>query len=257
MRRPRVAGDPRETRLRTGRMRIDQQPSFILHARPYRETSLLIDAFTREHGRVGLVARGVRRERSRLPRGVLQPLQPLLLGWVARGELGTLTAAEAASGPIALAGDALFAAMYVNELVMRLSGRNDAHVAAFAAYAQCLSRLADDADAAWTLRRFERDLLADLGYALALERCADGTPIDAALVYGYDPHAGACAWRDGAPLPRVEGAALLALDRDERPCAGHLAQLRRIARCVIRDLVGGELNTWALASRTVRAERLS
>ena len=66
MRRPRVAGDPRETRLRTGRMRIDQQPSFILHARPYRETSLLIDAFTREHGRVGLVARGVRRERSRL-----------------------------------------------------------------------------------------------------------------------------------------------------------------------------------------------
>ena len=85
-------------------MRIETQPAYLLHARPYRETSLLLDAFTRDHGRVGLVARGVRRERSRLPRGLLQPLQPLVLDWVAKGELGTLTGAEAAGMPLPLAG---------------------------------------------------------------------------------------------------------------------------------------------------------
>ncbi|HEX5121787.1 MAG TPA: DNA repair protein RecO, partial [Rhodanobacteraceae bacterium] len=147
-------------------MRIEEQPAFILHTRPWRETSLLIEAFTREHGRVGLVARGVRGAKSRFARASLQPLQPLLLGWSARGELGTLTSAEQTGSPWHLSGDALFAGMYVNELVLRLSSRNDAHPLAFAAYTECLARLADADDIAWTLRRFERDLLADLGYAL-------------------------------------------------------------------------------------------
>ncbi|GAA0709131.1 DNA repair protein RecO [Dokdonella soli] len=230
-------------------MRIEQQPAFILHARPYRETSLLLEAFTRDHGRVGLVARGVRRERSRMPRGVLQPLQPLLLGWIARGELGTLTGAEAASTPFALSGEALLAAIYINELVLRLSGRNDIHADAFAAYALCLARLADNADMAWTLRRFERDLLADLGYALALTHTVGGTPIEADVDYAYDPDAGAREWRVGSIQPRVAGGALLALDLDESPTADQLAQLRRLVRAVVRHLVGGELNAWALSAR--------
>ncbi|MEO5559464.1 MAG: DNA repair protein RecO [Dokdonella sp.] len=230
-------------------MRVEGQPAFILHARPYRETSLLIDAFTREHGRIGLVARGVRRERSRTPRGMLQPLQPLLLNWIARGELGTLTGVEAASAPFALSGDALLAAMYVNELVLRLSGRNDAHSSAFDAYAQCLARLADEIDMAWTLRRFERDFLADIGYALALTQTVDGDPIEADGEYSYDPDSGASAWREGATFPRVSGAALLALDCNECPVVAHLGQLRRLIRTTIRHLVGGDLNAWALSSR--------
>lgn len=230
-------------------MLFSQQPAFILHARPYRETSLLIEAFTRDHGRIGLVARGVRRERSRLPRGVLQPLQPLLLDWVARGELGTLVGAEAASTPFTLSGDTLLAAIYVNELVLRLSGRNDAHGAAFAAYAQCLARLADDADIAWTLRRFERDFLADLGYGLALVQTAEGMPLDADSEYAYDPDSGARGWHDGSTFPRIAGAALLALDRDERPSPEQLAQLRRLIRAVIRHLLGGDLKAWALSAR--------
>jgi DNA repair protein RecO (recombination protein O) len=230
-------------------MRVDQQPAFILHARPWRETSLLIEAFSRDHGRVGLVARGVRRERSRLPRGVLQPLQPLLLGWVARGELGILTGAESASAPFALSGDGLLAAMYVNELVLRLSARNDAHASTFVAYAQCLARLAEGAAQAWTLRRFERDLLAGLGYAYALTHTARGEPIRADVDYAYDPDAGAAEWREESTLPRVSGAALLALDSDECPDSSQLAQLRRVARATVRHLVGGELNAWALAVR--------
>lgn len=233
-------------------MRIDQQPAFILHARPYRETSLLIEAFTREHGRVGLVARGVRRERSRLPRGVLQPLQPLLLDWVARGELGTLTGAEIASTPLVLSGDALLAAMYVNELVLRLSGRNDAHVAAFGAYAQCLSRLAEPADIGWTLRRFERDFLADLGYALALTHTAAGTPIQPDGNYAYDPDSGARDWQQDSLFTQVDGAALLALDRDELPPgAEQLVQLRRLVRAVVRHLLGNDLAAWTLSSRRI------
>jgi len=229
--------------------RFEGQPAYILHARPYRETSLLIDAFTREHGRVCLVARGVRRERSRLPRGVLQSLQPLLIGWVSRGELGTLTGAESASAPIALAGDGLLAAMYVNELVLRISERNDAHAEAFAAYALCLSRLAEGRDMGWSLRRFERDLLADLGYALALTYTASGDAIEPDRIYGYDPGAGAGPWNERSAFPRVEGAALLALDRDERPSDAHLLELRRMIRAIVRHLIGGDLNTWALSSR--------
>lgn len=230
-------------------MHVDQQPAYILHARAYRETSLLIEAFTRDHGRIGLVARGVRRERSRLPRGVLQPFQPLLLGWVARGELGTLTGAEMAGSPLALAGDVLLSAIYVNELVLRLSGRNDAHSNAFAGYALCLARLADEPAAAWTLRRFERDFLADLGYALALDCTADGQPVRAEADYGYDPDAGPVAWRDGMRWTRVQGGALLALAHDEKPAPEQLAQLRRIVRAVVRHLLGGDLNAWSMAVR--------
>lgn len=229
-------------------MSVEQHPAYILHARAYRETSLLIEALTRDHGRVGLVARGVRRERSRLPRGVLQPFQPLMLSWVARGELGTLTSAEMAAAPIPLGGDALLAAIYVNELVLRLNGRNDPQPTAFANYALCLARLSEE-PAAWTLRRFERDLLADLGYALALERTADGQPIDAEADYGYDPDAGALPWRDGMRWPRIAGATLLALAHDEPPEREGLMQLRRLMRGVVRHLVGGELNAWSMAIR--------
>jgi DNA repair protein RecO (recombination protein O) len=233
-------------------MRIENHPAFILHTRAWRETSLLIEAFTRDHGRVGLVARGVRNAKSRFSRASLQPLQPLLLGWSARGELGTLTGAEQTGSPWRLSGDALIAGMYVNELVLRLSSRNDAHAVAFAAYTDCLARLADRSDdIAWTLRRFERDLLADLGYALMLTHTADGAPLEPARPYAYVGDAGPVTWREGSGFVRVAGSALLALDRDERPDANALADLRRLMRALIRDLVGGELNAWTLSARRI------
>ena len=230
-------------------MRVEQQPGFILHARAWRETSLLIEAFTRDHGRVGLVARGVRSPKSRLSRSNLQPLQPLLLDWSARGELGTLTAAEQSGTSWRLGGDALFAGMYVNELVLRLSSRNDAHHAAFGAYTECLVRLAEEPDIAWTLRRFERDFLADLGYALMLTRSAGGASIDSESEYAYDPDSGPIPWRGGSGYARVSGAALLALDREEPPTAAQQIELRRLMRSVIRHLHGGDLNAWTLSSR--------
>ncbi|HEV7490059.1 MAG TPA: DNA repair protein RecO [Rhodanobacteraceae bacterium] len=229
--------------------RIEQQPGFILHARAWRETSMLVEAFTRDHGRVGIVARGVRSTKSRFPRAALQPLQPLLLGWSARGELGTLTSAEQTGTRWMLSGEALLAGMYVNELVLRLTSRNDAHPAAFAAYTECLARLAEQPDIAWTLRRFERDLLAELGYALMLTQTTRGAPIDSAAAYAYVADSGPIPARDGSGLPRISGAALTALDRDEMPTPPQLAELRRLMRNVISHLIGGDLNAWGLSSR--------
>jgi DNA repair protein RecO (recombination protein O) len=229
-------------------MRTEAQPAFILHSRPYRETSLLIEAFTRDHGRVGLVARGVRGGRGRFSRAALQPLQPLLLDWSARGELGTLIQAEPTGTRWMLSGDALLAGMYVNELVLRLTSRNDAHPAAFAAYTDCLARLAERPGIAWTLRRFERDLLAELGYALMLTQTAAGTPVDPRDAYAYVADTGPVPWREDSGFPRVGGAALLALDRDQEPAEPELAELRRMMRSVIHHLVGN-LNAWALSAR--------
>src|SRR5512144_489973 len=119
-------------------MRVEQQPGFVLHARAWRETSLLLEVLSRDFGRVGLVARGVRSARSRTPRALLQPLAPLSLGWSGQGELATLTAAESAGAPLALAGEAVLCGLYLNELVIRLLPRNDAHPDLYSTYVQTL-----------------------------------------------------------------------------------------------------------------------
>lgn len=228
-------------------LRVHGQAGFVLHARRWRETSLLLEMFTADHGRVGLVARGVCRERSRFPRALLQPLQALLVSFSGRGELLTLTDVEAAAAPLQLAGTRLFAALYVNELVLRLTRRGDPHTGAFADYARCLQRLSGDEPAAWTLRRFERDLVAHLGYGLMLERVADGgADVVADERYVYDVEAGPRP-ASGAARDGIGGAALLALAADERPDAAGERQLLQLMRRVIsHHLDGGRLKAWDL-----------
>ena len=238
-------------------MRVEAQPVFILHSRAYRESSALLECLSRDHGRIGLVARGIRRERSRLPRGLLQPLQPLLAGWVGNGELATLTATEAAGAAHALAGERLYSAMYLNELVMRTTARGDPQPAIFAGYQQCLQRLAANEHEAWTLRRFERDLFAELGYALVLDTEADHvTAIESGVDYAYLPESGPVTWCDQRSAIRVSGAALLALAADRQPDPTMLAELRRLTRGVLRHLLGGgSLNAWALATPALRQDQ--
>lgn len=229
-------------------MRVEGQPGWILHARPYRETSLLLEAFSRDHGRIGLVARGARRERSRQPRALLQPLAPLSLGWSGQGDLATLIATEARSQPPSLSGDALVCAIYVNELVARLLPRHDALPELFDAYESTLHALAGTAVLAWTLRRFERDLLADTGYGLVCEVEANsGEELDPQRDYIYLPEHGAVAYAGQPGALRLRGSALLALAQDEMPVAEDLASLRRLMRALIRhQLGGGELRSWAM-----------
>src|SRR6185312_1125776 len=238
-------------------MRVTAQPAYILHARAWRETSLLLEAFTRDHGRVGLVARGVRSARARLPRSALEPLQVLQMDWSGRGELQTLTAAEPVRNPPVLRGDALMSAMYVNELMVRLTARDDPHPELFQRYAGLLDELAVTRSLAWSLRRFERDLLAATGYALQLETEAEtGALIEPAQVYDYVHEVGPIAATGaGGSGARVRGSALLALAADATPPdAEDIAALRRLMRSLIGAHVGERgLQSWRVLAEPLRS----
>ena len=226
-------------------MRVEQQPAFILHARPYRETSMLAECLTRDYGRIGVVARGVRREGARTQRAQLEPFQRVELDLLMKGELATLRSAEPSGAVLRLTGDAGLAGLYLNELVVRLTGRQDPNPALFAFYDTTLRRMAAGEPLAWTLRRFERDMLDALGYGLQLDIDAiDGSPLTPALVYFYDPESGVVPGRMGDQRA-IRGADLLALAADTPPDAAGLSSLRRMMRQVITfHLGGGELKAW-------------
>ncbi|MCX7177548.1 MAG: DNA repair protein RecO, partial [Proteobacteria bacterium] len=154
----------------SGRQRIDGQVAYILHSYAYSETSLILDVFARDYGRLPLLARGARRPRSAL-RGVLQAFQPLELGWFGAGEVRTLARAEWLGGMPMLGGTGLMLGYYLNELLMKLLPREDAHAVLFEAYATTLHTLSHGStSSAACLRQFEKALLRELGYGIALER---------------------------------------------------------------------------------------
>jgi DNA repair protein RecO (recombination protein O) len=170
-------------------MRIELTPAIVLHRRPWRDTSFIVEAFSREHGRVGLVAKGARRPKSRW-RGLLEPLAALQLSWSGRGELYTLTEIETVRRH-ALAGNALMAGFYASELVMRLTARDDPHPAIHDSLAALLTALDDGAPAVVALRFFERDLLDELGYGVPLDATSDtGEAIEPNAAYVYDAELG-------------------------------------------------------------------
>lgn len=233
-------------------MRLEQQPAYVLHARPYRETSLLLECLTREHGRLGVVARGVRGERARLRRAQLEPFQLLAMDLLLRGEMATLTAIEAVGTPMRLSGDAGLAGLYLNELVVRLTGRQDPFPRLFDAYAQTLARLTAGESLAWSLRRFERDLLEAIGYGLQLQYDSDtGEALIPEAPYRYLVEQGAVRCAAGSTRA-LRGSDLLALGQDEIPDNVGLKALRDMMREVIRfHLGGGELRAWRVLAMAV------
>src|SRR3954462_891114 len=173
--------------------RADHEAGYVLHTYAYKETSLIVEAFTRRFGRVALLARGARRPRSAM-RGVLLSFHPLSLSWTASTELGTLIGVEWSGGWSSerrrLAGQGLMCGFYVNELLLRLLPRDDPHEALFDFYDASLSHLSQGAGQGATLRAFEKRLLAELGYAPLLERDATSQPIDPDRFYVYEPERG-------------------------------------------------------------------
>jgi DNA repair protein RecO (recombination protein O) len=226
-------------------MRIEQQSAYVLHARPYRETSLLLECLTRDHGRLGVIARGVRGEKARLRRAQLEPFQPISVDLLLRGELATLTAVEPIGIPMRMMGDVALASLYLNELVVRLTERQDPFPTLFDAYAKTLTRLASGEPLAWTLRRFERDLLEAIGYGLQLENESDtGEPLASDGHYRYLVDQGAIRSVSGHARA-MRGGDLLALQHDEMPDNAGLRTLRDLMREIIRfHLGGGELRAW-------------
>lgn len=230
-------------------MRIEDETGFVLHARHWRETSLLVEVLSRDHGRIGLLARGVQGERKQLLRAALQPLQSIRFSAVQRGELAQLRSAEAEDAAPRLQGDAMLAAFYLNELVLRLAPRNDPLPELHTAYARVRARLGHGEALAWSLRRFERDLLEALGVGFDLEHDTDGQPLDPAARYQLEPMEGArrllsdrgASERNAA----ATGRALLALARDEVPEAVDLPGLRLSLRGVLLHHLGGRgLKAW-------------
>ena len=233
-------------------MRYVAQPAFVLHARPWRETSLQIEVLSADHGRLGLIARGVQGRRRHVLRAALQPLQHIRFDAIQRGELGLLTGAEAIDAAPRLADDAMLAGFYVNELLLRLAPRQDPHAELYPLYAAIRERLREREPLAWTLRRFERDLLEALGVGFAFDVDGEGDPIDPAARYRLDAEHGPrrvlSERNDGGDRGRTAtGHALLALAVDDRPAAEDMPGLRRALREVLAHHLGGRgLKSWEL-----------
>jgi len=229
-------------------MRVNLQPAYVMHSRPYRDSSALLDVFTAEYGRVSMVSRGSRRP-SRRGSGValLQPFIPLLLSFSGRSELKTLVATEPAQGLFALRGERMFSGMYMNELLVRLLHRNDPHPALFAAYDQALKALAGNSAADAVLRRFEFTVLEELGYGF--DPGADGTsgqPIDAKLWYRYAPGVGLVVCHDtlACPTAAFTGSDLLTIASGEFD-----GSVRLSAKRLLREALAVHLGDMPLRSR--------
>jgi DNA repair protein RecO (recombination protein O) len=228
-----------------------------LHTYPYKETSLIVEAFTRRFGRVSLLARGARRPRSAL-RGILLSFYALRLSWSGgvsnEASLGTLIGAEW-SGEQGerkpLAGRGLMCGFYLNELVLRLVPREDPHEALFDAYSGALAALSQERDYPAVLRAFEKRLLAEVGYAPLLERDAMSRPIDPELLYSYEPERGPVPVKSVSSSELVvRGRTLLdvAADDYQRP------ETRDEARALMRALIGQRLHGQTLHTRAVLRE---
>jgi DNA repair protein RecO (recombination protein O) len=224
------------------RNKHQDEPSFVLHSYPFRETSLILDVFSRSHGRLAIVARGARRPKSSL-RGVLMNFQPLLLSWFGKGEVRTLHSAEWQGGQPYLQGTALMCGFYLNELLINLLARDDPHEQLFDYYCTTLQHLAHETDHAATLRCFERHLLQELGYALVLDREANnGKAIEAELCYRYAVERGALRdegdVRTGLPLL---GKTLLDMTADDYSDPTTAQQSKQLMRVLLNHHLGGKI----------------
>lgn len=239
-RRPRAA----PARERTVGTKVSGQPAFVLHSYPHKETSLIIDLFTRDYGRVALVAKGAKRPHSAL-RGVLQTFQPLNSSWVGKSELRTLTDAEWVGGLRPLEKTALLCGFYLNELLVKLLARDDAHPVLFDHYVSTLNQLAHNEPATIVLRKFERALLRETGVAADLTRCtATRARVLPEQAYVVDPERGPRPERAADNWPRVSGKTLLDMEREDYQDPATQAQSKQLMRFLLAHQLGGAtLNT--------------
>ena len=221
--------------------RQDGQPVYVLHTYPFKETSLVVELLTRDFGRVAAVAKGARRPRSSM-RGMLQSFQPLLAAWSGKSELRNLHSLEWGEGLLLLQGEALICGFYLNELLLRLLPREDAHETLFAYYGETLRTLAFGKNLAATLRRFELKMLQELGYAVPLQQDEYDVPVQADRAYCYIAERGACSLQ-GAQQNRVQscqiaGKTLLDMALGDYTDAQTQQQAKQLMRALITHYLG-------------------
>jgi DNA repair protein RecO (recombination protein O) len=227
-------------RSRATTLRVSEQPAFVLHSTPYRETSLVVQLLTRQHGRVAAVAKGAKRPNSPL-RQVLTSLQPLRVSYTGRGDVKTLTGATWVGGQLPLRGAALLYGFYLNELLLKLLAREDPHESLFDGYAETLARLAAGEAAERALRRFERLLLRDTGSGMEFDRCVDGTPVEPDGRYVCIPEYGVRPARGGehGDTGVLHGSSLLDLEAGRFDDARTLSEAKQLLRGLLNHALAG------------------
>lgn len=234
----------------TSQRRVQQEPAYILHHRPFSDSSQILDIVTRDHGRIALVARGSRGAKSRLA-GVLRPFLPLRVSWVAKSDLGTLIGAEAAGAPAGVMGDAMLSAYYVNELLLNFLHRFDPQPEIFALYKNVLDALVRTHSVAASLRSFELELLSLLGYAVNLDHFRDSDEkLEPLQNYEYQMERGPVAVDRPDGVMIFSGAELSAIARQDFAKDDVLRAANRLLRQVISFHLGGK----ELKSRKVLKE---
>jgi DNA repair protein RecO (recombination protein O) len=235
--------------------RISLAPAYILHHRPYRDTSRILEVITRDHGRLTLFARGVRGPKAKLA-SVLQPFQLLLLSWSGRGEAAQLTGAESADHDPSMPASSLMASFYLNELLIKLTTRHDPLPSLFDDYHATVAGLRRGMLLEPSLRIFEKRLLDTLGYGLDLATQAQtGKPVEAGEYYHFRPAQGlfpTVAEAQGA----LSGRSLISLANEELASTLELEDARRVLQAALAQcLEGRELTTRAVARSVARRER--
>lgn len=225
--------------------------AFVLHSIPWRETSLVVEIFTAEHGRFPVVAKGAKRPRSAL-RSVLHPFQVLKMSWSGQGEVRTLKNAEWLGGIPLLTGGALFCGFYLNELVMKLTARDDPHSVLFDRYYQAILDLAQRKPFEPVLRSFEMHLLQELGYGADFLHEADtGYPLDPEAQYHFQPEEGPVRVRHpDRNTVQFQGKTLLDMCADRYEDPRTLQQ----AKWLMRQLLGHHLGSQELNTRRIIQE---
>ncbi|MFZ6658815.1 DNA repair protein RecO [Undibacterium sp. TJN19] len=225
-------------------IRVLEQPGFVLHSWPYKETSLIIDVLTRDHGRIALVAKGAKRPHSQL-RSVLQTFQPLQIGWSGKGEIRTLISADWVGGMLPLEKSALLCGFYLNELLVKFLMRDEAHPELFDLYVATLNQLAHDEPATIVLRHFELALLRQSGLVGDLTRCTQRREqVLGEQLYVMDPERGPRPAMQADTVPKISGKTLLAMQRGDYAEQSTQLQSKLLMRFLLaHHLHGAVLNT--------------
>ncbi len=223
-------------------MRVFRQDSFVLRTIPYSESSLIVDTFTRNHGRVSLLAKGARKVKSRF-RGAIQPFQRLLISWSGKGEVPTISNLSEQSDFVRLVGKRLYCCYYLNELVMRTLQKNAPHTDLFDAYSEAIRQLAKPATNEFrVLRIFEKNMLCSLGYALVLEtEAGSNTPVQVGKFYRYDIDFGPVRVANG-DSEAISGETLLSLSRERFESATVKRESHLLLKKAIENHTHGQIN---------------
>ena len=220
-------------------MNVELTPAFVLHQRPFRETSVLLDVFSKQFGQVKLIAKGVRKSK-RSQNGLLQVYQPLLLSWMGGGELQNLVSVEADKPRYILKADSALCGLYINELIVKLLPMHMAEPNIFEAYEQVLERLQQVDNVEIALRLFEKTLLTNLGYGLVLEHDVAGELINSDQYYQYQPDSGLYGCNSDSSKHSISGRSLQHLLMEQDFDKQSLAEIKQLMRNVINFYLGGK-----------------